>query len=112
MAEREEPFMHETALAGSIPPYTIHFFIGSSCQVRYVSYFGLRIVVTNVVEGQGFCFMGYLFMGFFTLSVVVKRDVATDCEGDQEHVSQNDRDVDGSVPEFQGFVLHCVEEQK
>ena len=51
-------------------------------------------------------------MGFITLSVVVKRDVATDGEGDQEHVSQNDRDVDGSVPEFQGFVLHCIEEQK
>ena len=53
VAEREEPFMYETALAGSIPPCTIHFFVGSSRQVRYVSYIGLRIVVTNVVEGQG-----------------------------------------------------------
>ena len=50
---REEPLMYETALAGSIPPYTILFFIESSCQVRYVSYIGLRIVVINVVEGQG-----------------------------------------------------------
>ena len=55
VAEREEPLMYETALAGSIPPCTIHFFIGSSRQVRYVSYIGLRIVVTNVVEGQGYC---------------------------------------------------------
>ena len=54
VGEREEPLMYETALAGSIPPYTIHFFIGSSCRVRYVSYIGLRIVVINVVEGQGF----------------------------------------------------------
>ena len=53
VAEREEPLMYETALAGSIPPYNIHFFIGISCQVRYVSYIGLRIVVINVVEGQG-----------------------------------------------------------
>ena len=53
VAEREEPLMYETALVGSIPPHIIHFFIGSSCQVRYVSYIGLRIVVTNVVEGQG-----------------------------------------------------------
>ena len=53
VAEREEPLMYETALAGLIHPYTIHFFIGISCQVRYVSYIGLRIVVTNVVEGQG-----------------------------------------------------------
>ena len=54
VAEREEPLMYETALAGSIPQYTIHVFIGSSCQVRYVSYIGLRIVVTNVVEGLGY----------------------------------------------------------
>ena len=52
-AEREEALIYETAIAGSIPTCTIHFIIGSSCQVRYVSYIGLRIVVINVVEGQG-----------------------------------------------------------
>ena len=56
VAEREEPLMHETALAGSIPHILLFFFVGNSCQVRYVSYIGLRIVVTNVVEGQGFYF--------------------------------------------------------
>ena len=54
MAEREVYLIFETALGGLIPTYTIHFFIGSSCQIRDVTYIGLRIVVIYEVDGRGF----------------------------------------------------------
>ena len=53
MAEREVIF--ETALGGSIPTSTIHFFIGSSCQIRYVGYDGQGFGITANWDWWGMC---------------------------------------------------------
>ena len=54
VAEREKPLMHETAIAVSIPPYTYYSFFHRNFMSGTLRIcIGLRIVVINVVEGQG-----------------------------------------------------------